>query len=56
VRRILGETAIVAAVNLTKQVRHLQENNGRCEGCASAVERRAERRSRRRPEMPDVEF
>ncbi len=34
VRRLLSEPAIIAAVDLTNQVRYLQEDSGPCEGCA----------------------
>jgi hypothetical protein len=34
VQRILTESAVVAAVNLTNQVRYLQEGDGPCSGCA----------------------
>jgi hypothetical protein len=34
VGRFLGETAVVAAVDLANQVRYLQENSGPCDGCA----------------------
>ena len=34
VGRFLGETAVVAAVDLANQVRYLQEGDGPCHGCA----------------------
>jgi hypothetical protein len=37
VQHILTESAVVAAVNLTNQVRYLQEDDGPCAGCAQPV-------------------
>jgi hypothetical protein len=34
VGRLLAEPAIAAAVDLTNQLRYLQEDSGPCEGCA----------------------
>jgi hypothetical protein len=34
VKRLLGETGVVAAVDLANQVRFLQEGSGPCDGCA----------------------
>jgi hypothetical protein len=35
--RLLGETGIVAAVDIANQIRYLQEDSGPCDGCAQPV-------------------
>jgi hypothetical protein len=53
VQRILGESAMVAAVDLTNQVRYLQEGDGPCAGCAQPEPPQDQPGQDDHPEAPD---